>query len=120
MSKSMEGIEGFFDGRSDEEIERMKETLKIAFPPPDASAKKRDRLPNSQPRAATPQERKIIEAQDILFDARNCVDCLFLAAGGLGDETDSIRTVTLLASRKIDEAIVLLGEYRHADVASGA
>jgi len=97
MSKS---IEGFFDGRSDEEVERIKDTLRVAFPPPDASAGR-----------PLKQMRKIIQAQDILFNARNCVDCLFLAAGGLGDETDSIQTVTLIASRKIDEAIALLDEY---------
>lgn len=34
MNKNMEGIEGFFDGRSDEENERIKNTLRIAFPPP--------------------------------------------------------------------------------------
>jgi hypothetical protein len=58
---------------------------------------------------------KIIEAEDILAKAKHCVDCLLLAAGSLnGEETDSIQTVALIASNKIDEAIALLDEYRNA------
>jgi hypothetical protein len=66
---------------------------------------------------------KIIEAQDILADARNCVECIFLAASGLGggikhEGTDPIQIVADTASKKIDEAIALLDEYRGAPDAS--
>ena len=61
---------------------------------------------------------KIIDAEDILGDARNCVECIFLAANGIGDETNPIQAVAEIASRKIDEAIDLLDEYR-ADMGAG-
>jgi hypothetical protein len=61
---------------------------------------------------------KIIEAEDILAKAQNCIDCVFLAAGGLCDETNSIQTVTLIASNKIDEALALLNEYVKAPEAA--
>jgi hypothetical protein len=62
---------------------------------------------------------KIIEAEDILTDAQNCVECIFLAAGGLGgglkeEATDPIQFVADIASDKIKEAIAILGEYRGA------
>jgi hypothetical protein len=61
--------------------------------------------------------RKIIEAEDILADARNCVECIFLAASGLGgglkeEATDPLQVVADIASKKIEEAIALLDEYR--------
>jgi hypothetical protein len=54
--------------------------------------------------------RKIIEAEDILGGARNCVECISLAATDLGP----IQAVADIASRKIDEAIDLLREYRES------
>jgi hypothetical protein len=66
---------------------------------------------------------KIIEAQDVLADARNCVECIFLAASGLGgglkhDATDPIQIVADTASKKIEEAIAILEEYRGGPNAS--
>jgi hypothetical protein len=61
---------------------------------------------------------KIIDAEDILTDARNCVECIFLAASDIGDETDPIQVVADIASTKITEAIALLDEYR-ADMGEG-
>jgi hypothetical protein len=55
---------------------------------------------------------KIIDAEDILADAQNCVECIFLAASDIGDETDPIQVVANIASTKIREAITLLDEYR--------
>jgi hypothetical protein len=55
---------------------------------------------------------KIIEAQDILADARSGVECIFLAASELTEEgRNPIHTVADIASKKIDEAIALLKEY---------
>jgi hypothetical protein len=54
---------------------------------------------------------KIIDAQDILVNARNCVECIFLAASAVGDKRDPIQIVADIASTKIDEAIALLKEY---------
>jgi hypothetical protein len=63
---------------------------------------------------------KIIEAEDMLFAARNCVECIFMAARGLGDGlkhdgTDPLQTVADIASKKIDEAIALLVKCRAPD-----
>ena len=60
---------------------------------------------------------KIIEALGILADARNCVECIYMAASGLGgglqhEGTDPIQVVADIANKKIDEAIALLDEYR--------
>jgi len=60
---------------------------------------------------------KILDAQDVLTDARSCVECIFLAASGLGgglkhDATDPLQVVADIASKKIGEAIVLIDEYR--------
>jgi hypothetical protein len=58
---------------------------------------------------------KIIDAQDILGDARNCVECIFMAAASLSrEEADPVQIVADTASRKIDEAITLLQEYRES------
>jgi hypothetical protein len=55
---------------------------------------------------------KIIDAEDILVEARNCVECIWMAAAYLPrEETDSLQVVADIASRKIEEAIALLGEY---------
>jgi hypothetical protein len=66
---------------------------------------------------------KIIDAQDILTDARNLVESIHMAAfglgGGLKDEgTDPIQVVADIASQKIDEAIAILEEYRGGPAAS--
>jgi hypothetical protein len=62
---------------------------------------------------------KIIEAEDILTDARNCVECIFMASSNLSrEETDPIQVVADIASEKITEAIALLDEYR-TDIGAG-
>ena len=66
---------------------------------------------------------KIIDAEDILNDARNCVECIFMAAADLGgglkhEGTDPIQAVANIASHKINEAIAILEEYRGAPNAS--
>jgi hypothetical protein len=66
---------------------------------------------------------KILEAEDILAGAQNCVECVFMAAAGLGgglqhDATDPIQVVADMASKKIEEAIALLNEYRKSGEAS--
>jgi hypothetical protein len=66
---------------------------------------------------------KIIAAQDILSEARNCVECIFLAASGLGgglkhDATDPIQIVADMASKKIEEAIAILEDCRDGPNAS--
>jgi hypothetical protein len=62
---------------------------------------------------------KILDAEGILADAQSCVECIFLAASGLGgglshDATDPIQVVADIASNKINEAIALLDEYRES------
>jgi hypothetical protein len=55
---------------------------------------------------------KILDAEDILGDARNCVECIFMAAASLSrEEAEPVQTVADYASTKIGEAIALLGEY---------
>jgi len=62
---------------------------------------------------------KIIDAEDILADARHCVECLFMAARGLPREkAGPIQAVADIASDKINEAIALLSEYRESGEAS--
>ncbi|MDQ6869995.1 MAG: hypothetical protein M3178_17180 [Pseudomonadota bacterium] len=63
---------------------------------------------------------KIMEVEDILADVRSCVECIFLAASGLGggmkhEATDPLQVVADIASKKIDEAIALLVKCRKAD-----
>jgi hypothetical protein len=55
---------------------------------------------------------KIVDAEDILADARDCIECLFMAVSD-SEEADPLQTVAGIASSKIDEAIALLDEYRH-------
>ena len=58
---------------------------------------------------------KIIDAEDILGDARNCVECIYMATADLShEEADPLQAVADIASRKITEAIALLGEYRES------
>jgi hypothetical protein len=63
---------------------------------------------------------KVLRAGDILADARNCIECVFMAASGLvPEEANPIQVVADLASKKIDEAIALLDEYRRRSDAPG-
>jgi len=56
---------------------------------------------------------KIIDAEDILADAHDCIKCVFMAVADLdGKEVDPLQTVANIASKKIKEAIALLDEYR--------
>jgi hypothetical protein len=58
---------------------------------------------------------RIKEAQDALTGAKSCIDCVFLATEGLGlgqEQSGAIQHVADIASRKIDEAIALLKDYR--------
>ena len=57
---------------------------------------------------------KIIEAQNTLFAARNCIGCISLAACGLDEGAYEIQVVADIASKKITEAMALLGEYRES------
>jgi hypothetical protein len=57
-----------------------------------------------------PPNAAIARAQDVLAEARNCVDCIWLAAEGL--EEKAIQEVASTASAKIEEAIAMLNEYR--------
>jgi hypothetical protein len=58
---------------------------------------------------------KIIDAEDILADARNCVECIYMATADLShEEADPLQAVADIASKKIEEAIALLGEYRES------
>jgi hypothetical protein len=50
----------------------------------------------------------IARAEDILAEARNCVDCIWLAAETLDEKTDPIQYVANIASGKIDEAMSML------------
>jgi hypothetical protein len=63
---------------------------------------------------------KIIEAEDILAEARSCIECVWMAAADLSsnEEVDPIQVVTHVASDKIAKAIALLEEYR-ADIGAG-
>ena len=62
---------------------------------------------------------KILAAQDILGEARACIQCLFMATNELDLEmADPLQAVADIASMKIKEAIALLGEYR-TDIGDG-
>jgi hypothetical protein len=61
----------------------------------------------------------IARAEDVLAEARNCINCIFLAAANLGgEETGAIQHVASIASAKIDEAIAMLDEYRNGEAPS--
>jgi hypothetical protein len=63
---------------------------------------------------------KIIEAEDILADARNFIECIWMAAANLSrEEVGPLQTVADTASKKIDEAIALLDEYRESKDSAG-
>jgi hypothetical protein len=56
---------------------------------------------------------KILEAEDILGDAKVCIDCVFLAMNELEPEQSGpLQAVADIASKKIDEAIALLDKFR--------
>jgi len=56
---------------------------------------------------------KILEAEDILGDAKVCIDCVFLAMNELEPEQSGpLQAVADIASKKIDEAIALLDKLR--------
>jgi hypothetical protein len=57
----------------------------------------------------------IARAEDVLVEARNCVECIRLAAATLDEKTDPIQHVAGIASAKIDEAIAMLDECRNGD-----
>jgi hypothetical protein len=60
-------------------------------------------------------QTKLIDVQDILADARDYAECVFMAAAQLEEEQcNPIQTVVSKARRKIDAAIELLDEYRKA------
>jgi hypothetical protein len=66
---------------------------------------------------------KILDAEDILADARtdarNCVECIFMATADLShEEANPLQVVADIASNKITEAIALLDEYR-CDIGAG-
>lgn len=59
---------------------------------------------------------KILDAEDILGDARDYIECVLMAAASLSrEEGNPISIVADAASKKIDEAIALLDESRHTD-----
>ena len=50
------------------------------------------------------------------FEARSCVECIFMASADLShEEAEPIQVVADIASKKIDEAIALLHEYCESD-----
>jgi hypothetical protein len=60
------------------------------------------------------QMDKIISAEHLLDDARNLVECMFLATKDLGGIADPFKTASSIAGGKIGEAIALLDEYLKA------
>jgi hypothetical protein len=62
---------------------------------------------------------KILDAQDILAYARDCIECASYAATHIfGKEGDPITTVIDIAGEKIDAARALLADCRETDDAS--
>jgi hypothetical protein len=54
---------------------------------------------------------KNLDTGDILNDARNCIECMWMAASDLlPEDREPIRTVATMAREKIDEAIARLEE----------
>jgi hypothetical protein len=58
------------------------------------------------------ESSKVIDAQDLITDARSCVECASLAAERNLDEREreAVQGVLYMARQKIGEAITLLGE----------
>jgi hypothetical protein len=50
----------------------------------------------------------LARVQDVLTEARNCVECISLAASTLDEKSDPIQYVADIASGKIDAAHVML------------
>jgi hypothetical protein len=62
-----------------------------------------------------PELIALADAEDILTEARNCVECVFMAAPASPRETAGpLQAVANLASEKINEAIALLEECRNS------
>ncbi len=58
------------------------------------------------------ESHKLIDASDLLSSAKNCIECIFMAAASLSPhERGPISAVADMASNKINEAITLLEEY---------
>jgi hypothetical protein len=56
---------------------------------------------------------KIIDAEDVLAYARDCITCAAAASAHIhGKEGEPIETVIDIAGEKIDAALALLHEYR--------
>jgi hypothetical protein len=60
----------------------------------------------------------IARAEDVLAEARMCVECIRLAAGSLDEKADPIQYVANIASGKIDEAHAMLNAAK-SDVGVG-
>jgi hypothetical protein len=54
----------------------------------------------------------IVDAQDILADARGCINCISAAASGPVCDNDAFVSVANAAVDKINKALALLDEYR--------
>jgi hypothetical protein len=56
---------------------------------------------------------KIVDAEDLISEARGYIDCVFMAAASLTYENRHAISITAdMASKKINEAIALLDQYR--------
>jgi hypothetical protein len=55
----------------------------------------------------------IARAEDVLAEARNCIECVRLAAETLDEKTGPIQYVANIASAKIEEAMAMLDECRN-------
>jgi hypothetical protein len=94
-------MDGFFEGRSDEEIERIKKTLEVAFPRPEA-APKMELSSNGIPVS-------LVEAEDILITARKLADAIYLMALDLDEcERGAICSVADVIRDKITESLELI------------
>jgi hypothetical protein len=56
----------------------------------------------------------IARAEDVLAEARNCVECIRLAAETLDEKTGPIQHVASIVSAKIDEAVAMLRSGQHS------
>jgi hypothetical protein len=61
---------------------------------------------------AHPVAVAIARAEENLAEARNCIDCIWLAADGLDEKTAPLQYVANIAITKIDEALAKLGDCR--------
>jgi hypothetical protein len=60
---------------------------------------------------------KILDAIDILGEARGCIECVWIAAGNLDrlerEDGEPLQTVIDVAHSKIHDAIAVINEYRN-------